>query len=87
MTAAEVRIWLGLTPMSRAAMLSPGHPMHPNTRRALVRRGLLGHDGARTVLGKRVVRHRPVRTAWPAVCVAPLRKPIMDLHLPDGDVA
>ncbi len=74
--------WAALTPRSRAALVavarSQGARVHPSTRRALIRHGLLDDTGL-TEAGRRVVRHRPTRL--PPRHVDGRR--IVDVHLPE----
>jgi hypothetical protein len=79
-----VRLWRQLTARSRQALLErePARA-HPNTRRALVRRGLLDADGGLTPLARVVLRHRPVHIGPPVWRRRPVYGPMIDIHLPD----
>lgn len=87
MSIADYRkTWRGLSPTAQAALLKLSHNaaarVHPSTRAALARRGLLDSKGFVTVTGARVVRHRP--TQLPGHLGG---RPVIDVHLPEGATA
>lgn len=79
--------WRRLTKASRAALLrlktDAAAKVHPSTRAALIRHGLLDERGFVSAAGARVVVHRPVKSL-PSHHGS---RRVVDVHLPEGATA